>query len=201
MQLCQISIFAPNRVGLLASVTRSLSHLSGDLQEIRQTGLASQITLSCLVSFPEKISPDIVKAHLEDSCRAYNIQLFIQPVEENSHLHEESRKPRTQRWRLISTGQDQPAMIFSLSSLCAQQSIDIAELYAIRNQDESFIIKMELDIPRKVLIEEFELQLEQWADMLDVSIEFFKTNSENSAVLQSDQESETSTETGTGNLL
>ena len=70
-----LTMTAANRAGILSAVTRAMSDLDGDLRELSQTVVRGYFTMIFSAEFPDDLTEDVVREHVEDMCRPYGIEV------------------------------------------------------------------------------------------------------------------------------
>ncbi len=144
---------ARNRVGILSSVTRAMSELGGDLREASQTVVRGYFTMIFSAEFPDNLDEEIVRDHLLDACRPFEIELtFNIPTRET---HAEPAAPV--RLHVLRLGGDnQPGILRQLSALISMQGIDITGMNAVRaRQGGGFEMIMKVAVPETLNTDEF----------------------------------------------
>ena len=161
-----LNVLANNRVGIVAALSNALAELSGDLLEISQSVVQNYFSATVAVEFPAKHSKQLILDHLRDACRAFQAEFTVREMEPADCSAVNS--PAVERYLLMVTGEDKPGMLRYLSSCMAMEGIDIADLYATRNDATNrFVIAMELDIPDSISISCLEEELQDWAVSVD----------------------------------
>lgn len=152
-----ISIMAANRIGLLATVTRAMADLGGNLFEASQTVVHNFFALVFAAEFPDDRDPQLIHDHIVDVGRSYGLVVSVKdPAQEEFGS---AGCTDCEYHRLVVSGPDRPGVMREVSARLAQHSIDINGLYAVRD-NERYRIEMQLAIPdgtdQASLIEELE---------------------------------------------
>lgn len=144
-----ISLMAANRVGILAALATALSELGGDLQEVSQTVMQKFFTIILAAEFPDDRAPEVIVEHIRGVCRPYGVEVALKdPAQENL---QEPPATGVEKYFLTLTGHDTPGIIKQISARLAEEQIDIADLYAVRDsRDRSFVMILELAVPTGV---------------------------------------------------
>ena len=140
-------------LGILSAVTRAMSELGGDLREASQTVVRGYFTMIFSAEFPDSIDQGIVRDHLLDACRPFEIELtFNTPIAET---HPESASPV--RLHVLRLGGDnRPGILRQLSNLISMQGIDVTGMNAVRaRQGTGFEMIMKVAIPQSLHPQDF----------------------------------------------
>lgn len=155
-----ITLTAANRVGILAALTTAMAELGGDLQEVSVTVMRKFFTIIVAADFPEDREPRVIIDHIRDIGRPFGIEVCLKdPARE---ILQDEPRPGVAVHFLTVTGHNQPGLMRLVSSRLAQDGIDIADLYAWRNEENggSFDMVLELLVPPDVEIAAVEKELE-----------------------------------------
>ena len=154
-----VTLMAANRVGIIAAVTKALSELKGDLQEVSQTVMQGFFTIILAAEFPADREPQLIKDHLRDVCKPFGVEVCLKDPE--LEAPRDQPPEGLEKYFLTVTGSDKPGIIREISARLAREGIDITDLYAVRNEsDRSFVMVMELAVPQGVDALELQTDLE-----------------------------------------
>jgi glycine cleavage system transcriptional repressor len=141
-----LTLMAANRVGILAAVTTALDELGGNVLEVSQTVLQDFFTIILAAEFPVEREANVVADHLRDVCRPYGIEVAIKDPREE--ILQGPPPKGTEKFILTVAGSDAPGVIRRLSTRLAQETIDIVDLYGVRNAvDGAFQMVLALAVP------------------------------------------------------
>jgi glycine cleavage system transcriptional repressor len=141
-----ITMTAANRVGILSAVTKSMSELGADLREASQTVVRGYFTMIFSAEFPDALESDLIRNHLQDSCRTFGIDVNIKdPATEKPG---EQTSETSTLYSLRLGGDNQPGVLRELSSVISMQRIDIAGMHAVRaRMGAGFEMVMKIAVP------------------------------------------------------
>lgn len=141
-----ISMTAANRVGILSAVTKALSDLGADLRKASQTVVRGYFTMIFSAEFPDNLTADLIKNHLEDCCRMFGIDVNVKDPS-TEKLGEQNRKS-SKLYSLRLGGDNRPGVLHELSSAISMQRIDIAGMHAVRaRKGVGFEMVMKISVP------------------------------------------------------
>ncbi len=145
-----IIMTAANRAGILAAVTRAIHDLRGDLRESSQTVVRGFFTMIFSADFPEELSHDLIRDHLQDVCRPFAIDLSVRDPEAQLPVYTAAVQD-TRAFRLRVGGRNQPGFLQLLSQLMARLDIDITGMHAVRTAESGdFEMILKLALPATV---------------------------------------------------
>lgn len=140
-----ITLMAANRVGILAAMTSALDELGGDLLEVSQTVMQKYFTIILAARFPDKREPEVIVDHIRGVCQQFGVEVNLKNPDEETLQEEYS--VGTEKYFVTVTGRDRPGILREISSRLSREEIDITDLYGHHNEDESFVMIMELAVP------------------------------------------------------
>lgn len=142
-----ITMAASNRAGILAAVTKAMAELGGDLREASQTVVRGHFTMIFSAEFPDTMDISIIRDHLQDACRPFDIDLAIRDPSTLTLVNNGANsRPRLYRLRL--GGRNQPGALLRLSQMMSMRSIDITGMHALRTDEgRSFEMVLKLAVP------------------------------------------------------
>jgi glycine cleavage system transcriptional repressor len=143
-----LTMTAANRAGILSAVTRAMSELGGDLREISQTVVRGYFTMIFSAEFPDNLGEDIIRSHIEDTCRPFEIAVGLKcpatdglpaPTADSTVIH-----------TLRIGGDNRRGVLQDISSAISVSNADIVGMHAIRTrQNAGFEMVMKIAAPRK----------------------------------------------------
>jgi len=144
-----LCLTAANRTGILAAVTRALSELGGDIDEVNQAVVKDFFAIILAADFPDHRDENVIVGHLEDVCRQFGVNVFLRDPEHD--LEDGEILEAGEKFLLTLTGADAPGIVATVSGRLARDGIDISDLRgARRNDGKSFALILELVIPTHV---------------------------------------------------
>ena len=125
-----LTMTAANRVGILSAVTRALTDLGCDLRELSQTVVRGYFTMIFLAEFPDELGEDIIQAHINDTCRTFEIDVAIRDPKRDTQS--ESAEGTSSLHMLRMGGENQPGVLRQLSTVLCVHQADIIGMRAVR---------------------------------------------------------------------
>ena len=162
-----MTLTAANRVGILAAVSNAVAELGGDVQEVSVTVMRSFFTIILCADFPEHREAQVIVDHLRDIGRPYDLEVCLKDAGDASLAEQFLDFGETHFLRV--TGQNQPGMMRLVASRLAQDGVDIADMYAVRNSDDSFDMMLEISVPAGIDSTELVAALEELGGEAGVS--------------------------------
>jgi predicted amino acid-binding ACT domain protein len=155
-----ITMAAANRAGILAAVTKAFTELDGDLREASQTVVRGYFTMIFSVEFPETIDQSVIRDHLQDACRPFDIALGIRDPSAHLPVYT-AATANTKQFRLRLGGRNQPGALRRLSQIMSRKGIDITGMHAIRTEEgHAFEMVLKLAVPEDCSVESLMQDLE-----------------------------------------
>ncbi|MBL4884770.1 MAG: ACT domain-containing protein [Planctomycetaceae bacterium] len=163
-----ITMTSQDRPGVLAAVTTAFAELGGDMKYATQVVVHGLFTMTVAADFPPHRSWEVIRDHLHDAGRPYDMAVLIRaiPPENNVQIHS------GERYFLSVTGHDAPGVVRALCALLAQRLVDIQRLFAVPNSSESFSLVMQLNIPESTEAEELSSELETFGALNGLNVVF-----------------------------
>ncbi|MBR9804026.1 MAG: hypothetical protein ACE37I_12340 [Rubinisphaera brasiliensis] len=167
-----LTMTARNRSGVLAAVTTALAELGGDMQYTTQAVINGMFTMTIAAEFPPHRTSDVIRDHLLDVGRPYELELVIRETE----AQPDSRISQGNRYFLTLTGQDAPGVVRTLCAMLAQELTEIERMYAVPDAPGTFSMVMILNVPDAVDMISLNSDLELFAALngLTISLEHEK---------------------------
>lgn len=139
-----LSIVANNRIGVLPAITGAIHELGGDMQEASQTVMNGLLSMVLIADFPEKRSPEVIVDHISGVARPFEAEISVRPTAYNDDQPENL----VERFFLTLHGDDSPGLIRQVTSRLAAESIEITDLYAVREGvGQPVVMVFELAVP------------------------------------------------------
>jgi glycine cleavage system transcriptional repressor len=163
-----LCLTAANRTGILAAVTRALSELGGDIDEVSQAVVKNFFAIILAADFPDHRDEHVIVGHLEGLCRQFGVNVFLHDPERETESGEALEAG--ERYILTLTGGDAPGIVATISGRLAREGIDISDLRGARRDDgKSFALLLELAIPARVDLALLQADLERLGSALGLS--------------------------------
>ncbi len=142
-----LTMTAANRTGILSAVTRAMAELGGDLRELSQTVVRGYFTMIICAEFPDELTEDVVRAHVEDTCRPFGIEVGLKNPNADGIPAPTLDVPTIHTLRM--GGQNHPGVLHELSAVISVHQVDIVGMRAVRVDDSnSFEMVMKIALPR-----------------------------------------------------
>lgn len=125
-----LTMTAANRSGILASVTRAMSELGGDLRELSQTVVRGYFTMIISAEFPDELTEEVVRSHIEDTCRPFGIDVGLKCPQQDGISAPSSELPAIHTLRI--GGDNHPGVLRELSTVISMHQADIVGMRALR---------------------------------------------------------------------
>jgi glycine cleavage system transcriptional repressor len=163
-----LCLTAANRTGILAAVTRALSELGADIDEVSQAVVKNFFAIILAADFPDHRDEHVIVGHLEGVCRQFGVKVFLHDADRETEPGE--TREAGEKYILTLTGGDAPGIVATISGRLALEGIDIIDLRGARRDDgKSFALLLELTIPARVDPELLQADLERLGGTLGLS--------------------------------
>lgn len=163
-----ITLMAANRVGIMSAVTTGLAELGANLMEVSQTVLNRFFTIILDAEFPDHRTPEVIVDHLKDFCRPYGVEINLKDPSKEDLQPEPAEG--YERHFLTVTGNDAPGTMRQITARLSQDGVDISDLYAQRQSEDSFVMVMELAVPLGIDILHLQKEMEEVCANEDVLV-------------------------------
>jgi glycine cleavage system transcriptional repressor len=142
-----ITMTAGNRTGILSAVTKAMAELGADLREASQTVVRGYFTMIFSAEFPDKIEETVIRDHLQDACRPFDIEISLR--DPSIHLPADNAATlETKPYRLRLGGKNEPGALRKLSQVMSLHSVDITGMHAVRTgEGTGFEMVLRLAVP------------------------------------------------------
>jgi glycine cleavage system transcriptional repressor len=153
-----ISIMTRDRVGVVADVTTALSALDGNLADLSQTVLCGYFTMILIASFPDHVTPDVLRETLArlDTEAPFEIGIKTppQPVETEPTAYSEDH------FVLTAAGPDKIGLVAAVSSYLRDHKINIDDL-STRVADGQYVMILSINFPPDIDVGEFKRTMQK----------------------------------------
>lgn len=140
-----MTLTAANRVGILAAVSNAIAELGGDVQEVSVTVMQRYFTIILAADFPDHRESQVIVDHIRDIGRPYSMEVCLK--DPDAELLQNGSDDATEAYYLRINGRNQPGTMRLVAARLAQDGVDIADLYAVRNGGEEFEMVLEITVP------------------------------------------------------
>ncbi len=140
-----LSISATNRIGALPAITGAIHELGGDMQEVSQSVMQNYLSMFLVADFPPQRDAQVIVDHISGVAKPFEAEVAIR---ETKYQEPYSNVDATERFFLTLHGYDSPGLIRQVTSKLAAESIEITDLYAVREGvGEPVVMIFELAVP------------------------------------------------------
>jgi len=160
-----ISVLAPDRIGIIHDMTRTIADLDGDLTDIRQQVLQGFFSMILYGSFPEGISRQTIQEQLLDVDKKHPFEISIKPVTEAMP----TPAAPADSYVLTARGADRIGFVALVSGFCVEHDINILDL-STTSTGETYTMMLLVDLSRCSTLEELRAGLEQFNRQHDLSL-------------------------------
>jgi glycine cleavage system transcriptional repressor len=137
-----ITVTAADQVGIVHSVTGTVSQWGGNVLELSQTVMRGYFTIILAVAFPEPIDPQALAGAVCEQGSRFGLVVHVIEADLN-------RRPPVangERFILTVLGADRPGTIHGIAGCLADHGVNIVDLHA-RADDGQFSLVMEAFLP------------------------------------------------------
>lgn len=166
-----MTAFGPDRIGIVADVTRLLYENGCNLEDTAMNLLADEFTLNLLFSCTQ----DNIEEQLQQECRRLEREKEISAFIRTLPIKEKKPPQSATTCRLHIEGLDQAGIVFKTSAFLADKKLNIIQLKSTPHASpESGVIVYSMDIdiqvPKNFSLEQLEDEATALADELQVDI-------------------------------
>ncbi len=148
-----ITMTAGNRTGILSAVTKAMAELGADLREASQTVVRGYFTMIFSAEFPDKIEETVIRDHLQDACRPFDIEISLRDPSIHLPVYN-AATAETKPYRLRMGGKNEPGALRKLSQVMSLHSVDITGMHAVRTgEGTGFEMVLRLAVPSKCKVD------------------------------------------------
>jgi glycine cleavage system transcriptional repressor len=151
-----ISVLSPDRVGIIAAVTRAVYELGGNVDAMSETVMRGYFTFILTVRFPDRLPLDGIRQRIASTGHPDELSVSIQ------ERRAEAPAPggaEGEEFVLTIMGEDRPGIISRISQYLAGRGINIQDLYASAEGDR-FMLVGQVTVPRQRDIRQVQIDLE-----------------------------------------
>lgn len=165
-----ISVFGPDRPGIIAAVSKILFRKNCNIENVRQTILQSEFTGVFIASVPEEGS-DALFRQLEDALEPLNLRVFLKPLKQNNTP--DPTFADSEPFIITTKGPDKKGLVAAITEVIANHSVNVTNLQAIfegGDDPDKNIMIYEVDIPGHTDQQQLREDLRQKANELGLTI-------------------------------
>lgn len=168
-----LTMTAANRAGILSAVTRAMTELGGDLRELSQTVVRGYFTMIFSAEFPDDLTEDLVRAHVEDACRPFGIDVGLKNPLTDEIPTPSIDVPAIHTLRM--GGRNHPGVLRELSTVISMHQADIVGMRAVRvDHSDAFEMVMKVALPQDGDIDALTVALADAGHDCNISVELAK---------------------------
>lgn len=166
-----MTAFGPDRVGIVADVTRLLYENGCNLEDTAMNLLADEFTLNLLFS----CTKDTIEEQLLQECRRLEREKGISAFVRSLPPPEKKSRQGTRTCSLHIEGLDQAGIVYKTSAFLAEKKLNIVQLKSTPQaspESGAIVYRMDIDIqvPKDFSVEQLEDEVTALADELQVDI-------------------------------
>lgn len=158
---------APDRVGIIHDITRTIADLEGNLTDIRQQVLQGYFSMILYGSFPDKVPPETIREQLLAVDTNNPFEISIKPVIEAMPIP--AAPAPADSYVLTARGVDRIGFVALVSGFCTEHDINILDL-STTSTGETYTMMLLVDLNRCSTLEELRTDLEQFNRQHDLSL-------------------------------
>lgn len=160
MNKITVSIIGQDRPGILSAVTKILHENHCNLEDVNQTILQSVFGALFIVSMPDGMDEQTLKARLIAGLTDMHLHVFVK-----GFMGGEKVPPICEQYVITTLGPDQQGLVEAISTVLATYEVNITSLKAVFKGGENPIDNVmifEVDVPRA-------LDMQMLRDILEAS--------------------------------
>lgn len=162
MKTFLITAFGEDRPGIVAKVSQLLYKNGLNIEDSAMTRLNNEFVIMLIVK--GDIDYNTLKQDL-DTLEKDNLNVTLKEISELAKKNTGS----TQTYNIIVYGSDKPGIVYNVSKLLAEKSINIADLRTEKTNN-LYVMFIQAEIPQGLDIKEFENEIENLKNVLNVDI-------------------------------
>ncbi len=165
-----ISVFGPDRPGILAAVSRILYEQNCNIENVTQTILQSEFSGSFIAEMPETLTADILCGLLSEVLTSMRLQVHVKPLETSQPAL--GGKP-SEPFVITTRGPDRKGLVANITRIIADYGVNVTNLQAAfkggENPNDNIMI-YEVDVPVDIDTHAFHRKLRDKASELGLVI-------------------------------
>jgi len=165
-----ISVIGRDCPGVVYAITSALAKEKCNIEELSQTILKGQFASIFIVSAPEGVTEEDVQRVVSLNLEARKMDLTVAARSFETETFESGEE--TEPFVVTVNGSDRPEIIAMMSSIFAEQKVNIESLKAIRMPDESneCVLVFEIALPMSINRNAFRQMLQAKARSVNLAI-------------------------------
>jgi len=160
-----ISVLAPDAIGLIHAITKTISELEGDLTDTRQQVLQGYFSMVLYGAFPQKISIQNIHNQLQKIDSKHPFEISIKPAPEKRSTTPEPKDS----YILTARGIDRIGFVALVSGFCKDNNLNIVDL-STTAIDETYTMILLVDISNCTAPDQLQSALEQFNQKHSLSL-------------------------------
>ena len=162
MKTFLITAFGEDRPGIVAKVSQLLYKNGLNIEDSAMTRLNNEFVIMLIVK--GDIDYNTLKQDL-DTLEKDNLNVTLKEISELAKKNTDN----TKIYNIIVYGSDKPGIVYNVSKLLAEKSINIADLRTEKTNN-LYVMFIQAEIPQGLDIKEFENAIENLKNVLNVDI-------------------------------
>ena len=157
---------APDRIGIIHDITRTIADMEGNLTDIRQQVLQGYFSMILYGSFPDTVSPETIGRQLLAVDPDNPFKISIKPVTETLPAPDAP----ADSYVLTARGADRIGFVALVSGFCVEHDINILDLSTTPGTGETYTMMLLVDLSRCSTFEKLRAGLKQFNQQHDLSL-------------------------------
>ena len=159
-----ISVLAPDRVGIVKSITTAITDLGGNIDGMSQTVVHGYFTIILTATFAQAVSQDDIQQAILSQFPRNDASVIVRLFDETLEVkYQEGHE----RYILTLTGKDRPGILKTLTTYLYESNINIEDYYFTIHGDLVTHIG-EITIPRDLDIKQLQGELQTLLSSIDL---------------------------------
>lgn len=165
-----ISVFGPDRPGILAAVSRILFEKDCNIENVTQTILQSEFSGTFIAEMPEALTADALCCCLSEVLAPMQLQVNVKHLEISPPA---LAGKRSEPFVITTRGPDRKGLVASVTRIIAGYGVNVTNLQAVfkggENPNDNIMI-YEVDVPMDIDAHAFHKDLRNMASELGLVI-------------------------------
>jgi len=137
---------APDRIGIIHDITRTIADMKGNLTDIRQQVLQGYFSMILYGSFPDTVSPESIGEQLLAVDPDNPFEISIKPVTEAEAMP--TPDAPADSYVLTARGADRVGFVALVSGFCVEHDINILDLSTTAGTGATYTMMLLVDLSR-----------------------------------------------------
>ncbi|MDR2426967.1 MAG: hypothetical protein LBD46_07325 [Endomicrobium sp.] len=164
-----LTAIGKDKPGLVSTIAKVLYEYKCNIEESTMTILHGQFAMILILSFPQDTNIKSLYSTLQKSAKSLGMSFSYTPL-----LSFTPKKQKSSAAYIISVyGADKPGIVYNLSSFLVQYKINITDVQTTLSKSKgkkTYIMIIEVEIPKKVSVEKIKNRLSDLAQYLNVAV-------------------------------